>query len=265
MEDNYDAEAARAIIEAENVNVTEKNPLGELFKILSGLAVTLVCVYTFIFLASGVVLQTLREDKRTNLEEYLTKSHKQIPIEISAKDRKRIERVKNKILTADTDFPKTSKLEINVIKNKDLNAFCYPNGNIDITEPLFKELKTDEELTFIIAHEMGHYKHKDHLMHLRRNISNAATVILFSVFNTNSNINTVASSGFELSELSFSRQDETNADKYAINMMNKIYGNAEAGIRVMEILKEKNKFNIEFLSTHPDLDRRIENIRKMTK
>lgn len=265
MENNYDAEAARTIIESENINVTEKNPLGELFKILSGLAVTLLCVYLFIFAVSGIVLQTLSADKRSDLEEYLTKSHKQIPVEISDKNRKRIERVKNKILSADPDFPKTSKLEINVIKNKDMNAFCYPNGNIDITEPLFNELKTDEELTFIIAHEMAHYKHKDHLMNLRRNISNAATLIIFSVFNTNSNINTVASGGFELSELSFSRQDETNADKYAINIMNKLYGNAEAGIRVMQILKEKNKFNIEFLSTHPDLDRRIQNIEKMTK
>ena len=265
MEDNFDAEAARKLIEADNINVTEKNPLGELFKILTGLAVTLVSVYLFVFIVSGIVLTNLPADKRSNIEEYLTKTNKQIPVELSKKDKSRIERVKHNILKADKNFPKSAKLEINVVKSKDINAFSYPNGNIDITEPLFKELKTDEELTFILAHEMGHYKHKDHLMHLRRNIANGTTIILFSIFNPNGNINTVASSGLELSDLSFSRQDETNADKYAIEMMNKIYGNAKAGIRVMEILKEKNKFNIEFLSTHPDLDRRIKHIEQMTK
>ncbi len=265
MEDNFDAEAAKVIIEGDNINVTEKNPLGELGKILVGLAVILISVYLLIFTVSGVILINLPEVKRTHIEELLTKNCKQTPMEISAEDRNRLEEIKNKILNADPKFPKTPRIEINIVKNNDINAYSYPNGDIDITEKLFEELKSDEELAFILAHEMGHYKHKDHLMHLRRNIANGATIILFSIFNTNSHINTAASSSFKLTELSFSRQDETNADKYAIDILNNLYGNARAGIKVMEILKEKNKFNIEFLSTHPDLDRRIEYIEKHTK
>ena len=46
-------------------------------------------------------------------------------------------------------------------------AFTY-KGNIYITDTLFKHLNSDEMLTFVIAHEMAHYKNRDHLMNLRK-------------------------------------------------------------------------------------------------
>lgn len=262
MEDNFDAEAAKCSIDSEITNVTEKNPIRELGKIIVGLAAILISAYIIIFFVSGIILVNLPETKRAQLEEMLTQSCKQTPIEISSADYNRLEKIKNNILNSDPDFPKSSDLKINIVKSNDINAYSYPNGNIDITEKLYDELKSDDELTFIIAHEMGHYKHKDHLMQLRRNIATGATIILFGVFNPNGDITKVASGSLELSDLSYSRTDEMHADKYAIDILNKIYGNAIAGVTVMEILKEKNKFNIEFMSTHPDLDRRIKYIEK---
>ncbi len=262
MEDNFDAEAAKCLIDSEITNVTEKNPIRELGIIVVRLATIIISAYIIILFVSGIILTNLPETRRAQLEEILTKESKQTPIEISSETYNRLEKIKNDILNADPKFPKTSDVKINIVKSNDINAYSYPNGDIDITEKLYDELKSDEELAFILAHEMGHYKHKDHLMHLRRNIATGATIIIFSIFNPNGDITKVASGSIQLSDLSFSRTDEMNADKYAIDMLNKIYGNAKAGIKVMEILKEKNKFNIEFMSTHPDLEKRIQYIEK---
>ena len=180
---SFDSEGAKSAIEAEHINITTENPLEELFKIGISIVSILILVYFVIFESSGVIINHLPEDKRCFLEEILSKNViSGDNVEISEENSERIERIKNDILEADGDFPKTAKLEISVIDNKIYNAFCYPNGNIKITKPLFDELKTDEELTFIIAHEMGHYKHKDNLKQLRRSISNAITVIIFGIF-----------------------------------------------------------------------------------
>jgi Zn-dependent protease with chaperone function len=47
--------------------------------------------------------------------------------------------------------------------------------------------------------------------------------------------------------------------------MNALYGTSKAGVDVMNILKEKNRFDIEFLSSHPNLDNRIKYINKFSR
>ena len=67
-----------------------------------------------------------------------------------------------------------------------------------------------------------------------------------------------------VTELKFSRGAEEKADKYAIDIMNKLYGNAKAGVSVMTTLKDKNSFDIEFLSSHPNIDKRIKYIQNFS-
>ena len=47
-------------------------------------------------------------------------------------------------------------------------------------------------------------------------------------------------------------------------MMNKIYGNSLAGVKVMKTLGEKNKHDIEFMSSHPNIKKRIRYIQKFS-
>ena len=112
---------------------------------------------------------------------------------------------------------------------------------------------------------MAHYKYKDHLLNLRRNISNSVVLIMISFASPdNQDIGKVLDGGLNITDLKFSWIAEEKADEYAIKIMNKLYGNAKAGVYVMKILKEKNKFDIEFLSTHPNLDKRINYIQKFS-
>ena len=61
---------------------------------------------------------------------------------------------------------------------------------------------------------MAHYRHKDHLLNLRRNISNGVVLILLSIANPNNNqISNIAESGLNVTDLKFSRGAEENADK----------------------------------------------------
>ena len=266
MTDDYDMEAAKRLIYDDNVNVTESNPLKEFAKICVQLALIIIFVYFSIYIVSGIVLKSLPIEKQIAIENFMSPSLKYKSVELADTEKQRLEKIKNNILKVDKKFPKTSNLEIGVIEEKQLNALCYPNGNIYITSSLYKELDTDEKLTFVIAHEMAHYRHKDHLLNLRRNISNGVVLILLSVANpNNSQISNIAEGGLSITDLKFSRGAEENADKYAIKISNILYGNSKAGAEVMKTLKDKNIFDVEFLSTHPNIDKRIKYINKSSK
>lgn len=265
MTDNFNAEIAKSIIDSENINITESNSLKDFAAIVMNLFIFIISIYLFIYIASGVALKCLSLDKQIILENFISPSIQTNLTKITIEEQERLNKIKQDILNADIKFPKTSNLEIRIINHKQLNALCYPNGNIYITSALYNELETDEELTFVIAHEMAHYRNKDHLLNLRRNISNGAVLLLLSLASPNeSNLSRYAESGLNLTDLKFSRGSEAKADRYAVSIMNALYGNARAGVNVLETLKEKNKFDIEFLSTHPNMDKRIKYVKKFS-
>ena len=149
MKSNFDAESAKKIIYEDNVNVTETNPLKDLFEIALNIFLIIVSLYLLIFITSGIILKTLPLNQQIAIENFLSPvvSPHNI-VNISEKEAQRLKNIKNNIIKADAKFPLTSNLDIKVIDKKQLNALCYPNGNIYITSALYNELKTDEEFTF---------------------------------------------------------------------------------------------------------------------
>ena len=262
MINDYDAENAKRII-FDDVNVTHNNPLKELFKLLASLALILIGIYGIMFVTTDIIIRVLPIDKQIALEDVLANMIHEDEEWTSEAQEKALKKARNNVLKADPTFPKTSNLNMFVIDNDGLNALCYPNGNIYITSGLYNKIKNEEQLTFVIAHEMGHYKHKDHLMQLRRNVAGSTVMFILALVNPNDKeIAKIAENIIDWNDLSYSRRVEENADTYAIKIANKLYGDAESGVEVMKILDENHGFDIEFLSTHPNIPKRIENIRK---
>jgi Zn-dependent protease with chaperone function len=250
----------------DNINVTEENPLKEFFKIIVQLIVYIVLFYFLIFFGSGIIIKTLSIEKQIKLENFITNLSHIKTKEISEGDKDRLSKVRNLILENDVKFPKTSKLDIGIIDHEEMNALCFPNGNIYITDKLYEKLDTDEKLTFVIAHEMGHYKNRDHLMNLRKSISSSAVIVSLCVLGIESNVATLVTETMDLSDYKYSKRVEANADKYAAKRLLSLYGNTNGGIEVINILKD-GEYNIEFdmLSTHPSLNKRILYLKKVNK
>ena len=170
------------------------------------------------------------------------------------------------ILNNDIHFPKTTNLDIKIIEHKEMNALCFPNGNIYITNKLYEKLDTEEKLAFVIAHEMAHYKNKDHLINLRKSISSSAVILSLCILGIEQNISTLVSETMDLSDYKYSKQKEMKADKYAAQILLSLYGNTRGGVEVLNILK-KGEYNIEFdtFSTHPSLNKRISYLNKINQ
>lgn len=268
MTDNYQLEIAKKLAYDE-VNVTQKNPLKELGKLLVGILIIIAALYVFVYVGSGVILNNLSFEDQVKLEKMLSSNSKPNSAEISEEQQGQLLAVRDKILSVDENYPKTSELNMFVINNKAINAMCYVDGTIHITKGLYDLMESEEELAFIIAHEMGHYKHRDHMHLLRHSLS--SQIISYAIAFLSSDSKQFApliSGSINAANLKYSRTAEFKADRYATEMSNAIYGHANGGIDVMNrfLDLEKSPLNIpDFLSTHPNTKARIARIKKYSK
>ena len=263
---NNDEKRIQALI-YDNTNVTQSNPIKDLIEILIQVCLSVVVIYLFIFFLSGIILKILPLEKQIELENHISSEYKVKTLPISNEEQNRLNKIKELILETDKKFPKTSNLEINLIDNeKEPNAICYPNGNIYITSALYKKLKSDEELTFVIAHEMAHYKNKDHLLKLRQNIASSTVIILMCVLSPESqNASKIISTSMTMSDLKYSREIEAKADKYAGKILINLYGTTNGGIEVLKTLSKNKSYMGEVLSSHPKMQKRINYLESLNK
>ena len=252
-----DYEKQMALIE-DDTNVSKQSTLEEFRKVFLQFVVFIISAYIVLYFGIGLFFNLMSKETQIKLENLLTNLYSCKTIELPKKEQDIILKIKNNILLNDNKFPKTSKLDILIIDYDIKNAFCLPNGKIYITNLLYNDVKTNEQaLAFIIAHEMAHYRHKDHFMALRKIIVNNIIAILIAVGTGNKSITDSVSAIFDVSDLSHSRTAELKCDRYASRKLYEIYGTNEGGIQALEIISQNKKEAFELLATHPLTKRRI--------
>lgn len=175
------------------------------------------------------------------------------------------------------------------------NAFALPGGSIVFFDGLVKLAADDDAIVGVFAHEYGHVIHR----HGLRNLLRTAVISVVAAWYFG-DFTTLANAAILVSQLSYSRDFENEADDAAIAIMRanglntkslaalfkamRDHGNsdrhdhphgetttasepAKEGDRANEgdPAKEKKRFRVtvpEFLSTHPDIDLRIERFEK---
>lgn len=153
---------------------------------------------------------------------------------------------------------RNEKFKLHHIDDKLINAYYIGNGNIMIFEGLLQQLKTEDQLAALIAHEMGHAV-KEHLTEdLQRNMSLSILNLLFNHF-TENEYQTMTNIAQNLIANGYSREQEQESDIYAVDLMMRSIYDPEGLIELMKIFKE-NSHNLkllEFTQTHPIPESRI--------
>jgi Zn-dependent protease with chaperone function len=145
------------------------------------------------------------------------------------------------------------------IDHETINAYYIGAGNIMIFDGLLKELDTTEELAGLIAHEIGHGI-KEHLYQdLRRNLGLSVLNIFFNII-TDQQYQTMTNVFQNLISRGYSREQEEEADIYAVDLMMRADYDPQGLVDLMKLFKEKsmNVKLLEFTQTHPIPDSRIE-------
>lgn len=175
---------------------------------------------------------------------------------------------------ADTGFP----IRLQFVQEKSPNALAMAGGQVMVTSGLLEVVQSPDELAAVLAHEFGHVKSRDAMIALYRN---AGLGILLELITGGSGIAQQAIMlGGQLTELSYTRGQESRADREALATLDRAGLDPAALARAFERLKgwvndEARREHVpeklrdiripEWMKSHPDLDRRIVAARAMKK
>jgi predicted Zn-dependent protease len=159
---------------------------------------------------------------------------------------------------------KDVKWEFHTLESDVLNAFALPPGNVFVTTGLLSRLSNEAELAGVLGHEMGHIT----AAHVDERVSQQMLAELGLGVLGQTNESQIVNAGAQLltqgTLLNFSRDQESEADEQGLKYMNKAGYDPRGMLGVLRVLVEADQGGgaPEFLSTHPDPRRRLNQAQK---
>ena len=156
---------------------------------------------------------------------------------------------------------------------KTINAFALPGGQVFITAALLQRLESEGQVAGVLAHEIGHVVARHGAEHiakaqLTQGLTGAAVLATYDPENPRS-YGTAAMAALvgQLVAMRYGKEDELESDRLGLVFMAEAGYDPRAMIRVMQVLAEASEGGAppEFFSTHPNPDRRIEEIENIIK
>ncbi|MDC8785667.1 M48 family metallopeptidase [Paucibacter sp. hw1] len=153
--------------------------------------------------------------------------------------------------------------EVNLIASPQLNAFCMPGGKIAFYYGILEKLKlTDDEVATIMGHEVAHALRE----HARERMAKTQATrlgasLISSLLGLGGVGDTLLNMGGQLLTLTFSREDESEADLVGMELAARAGYNPQAGVSLWTKMGEvSNGAPPQWLSTHPAGPTRIRDI-----
>lgn len=162
--------------------------------------------------------------------------------------------------------------DFTVVDSSTINAFALPGGKVFISRGLLAEMKNEAQLAGVLGHEIGHVTAEHIGQQMSRQIAFQAGLAGLGVAAQTTDeawlqvLGAGAQVGGGLYLLSFGREQENEADELGLRYMANLGYNPIGQLQVMQILKRSaggGGGGVEFLSTHPLPDTRIERIENL--
>lgn len=242
-----------------NVNVSEVHPLKEFFSLLAGLILFLTCVYLILGLVIDYTVDHLSVDTELALMESLDwedfSSMSESESEQYLETRALLESL---FPCADISYP----VALGIHSSPEVNAFAMPGGYMVVNQGLLDKVTSENGLAFVLAHELAHFRNRDHLRSMGRSIVLLTGSILLT--GNNSDLSSLIGPTMNLEVAQFSQARESLADRTALDILNCRYGHTAGAEELFEYLQETEEEDLRFshyFSSHPQTETRIEQIR----
>jgi len=176
--------------------------------------------------------------------------------------------------TTEADNP-SLPWEFTLLDSDVINAFALPGGKVFVSRGLAEKMDNEAQLASVVGHEIGHVtaRHTSERMsqQIGAGIAAALAGVIVGGVTDNDTIKAAApvafGAGSQLIVLSFSRDQELEADELGMRYMTKLNYDPKGAQQVMELLERESGggggglFD-KFLATHPDPAARVEVVKK---
>lgn len=246
----------------EEVNVTPVHPLANLAYLVMVISVFSVVAYFSLGWISDILVNRIEPEtevaiaQRVNPQELEDDSNRD-PRAVYSLD------LLNSI--RDIDIVDRVPLRLNIYESEFPNAGVFPGGYVVVSDALLDTVESENALTFVLAHELGHFENRDPLERLGRRLV-LLTVSSALGINSGSGGNAVSiTSG--LAELHYGRGQELAADEFALAKVVEHYGHGGGSLEFFEdILASGNDDRFtDYFSTHPMTQTRIDRLYELAE
>jgi predicted Zn-dependent protease len=153
------------------------------------------------------------------------------------------------------------KWRFGVIKSDAINAFAMPGGYVLLSSGLLKLLESEDELAFVMAHELAHVSRRHHYQVVQRQrLADQAAKNLQTVAQDQDTAKLAQASG-QIYARGLDKGAEFEADRLGVEVMTRTGYDPSAAISVLEKLQKLkgNDPRSELLfSTHPSPAERLD-------
>jgi len=136
------------------------------------------------------------------------------------------------------------------------NAFALPGGTVYLFNGLLAKAENPDEIAGVLAHELGHLKHRDSTRNL---IYNGGTSFLIGLlFGDITGSGALIFASRSLVTASYSREAEQNADTFSIDVMQRLGRSPKAmGELLLRVTGKEADRGLSILSNHPLTEDRL--------
>ncbi|WP_291321685.1 M48 family metalloprotease [Desulfonatronospira sp.] len=167
--------------------------------------------------------------------------------------------------------PQPFPLQVDVVEDRSLNAMATVAGYMVLFSGMITRMETESELAYIMSHELAHITQR----HVARNIERSKKISAGALLGIIAGALVGADAGQTLAVgsiagaqsafLSYSREDEREADHIGMNYLIQAGYNPEGAVSALQKIRRLQFFAggdiPSYMSTHPGVDERINYLR----
>jgi Zn-dependent protease with chaperone function len=246
-----------------NDNVSHQHPVREFFLLITGVLAFVLIGYWALGLCVDVAVDYLSSEQEAKL-------FSKVDINWDfGKESMPTEQAKLQSLVDSLApcLPLPYPITVSLVKSDVVNAMAVPGGKMVVFSGLLESVSSTNGLMFILAHELGHFKNRDHLRLMGRGI--VLSIMAMLAFGGDSGISDILASTINLRTAKYSQTRESQADHTALQALHCHFGHVGGATELFETLKShEERFDFEMLhyfSTHPELQQRIDDLHQLAQ
>lgn len=247
----------------EGINVSEKHPLRDFLSLSIAILVLAALLTAAVGLGAGWLARFLPFSTELELaRKFEASAPKDSP------QRAALQSIADRLAAA-SGLPSGMSIKLHYSDQPTVNAFATLGGNVVVYRGLLEKLDNENALAMVVAHEIAHVKHRHPIASIGRGVAIGAMLSLISSSAGQSMAGSVLGQAGLLTQLTFSRAQEEQADETALAALAASYGHVAGATDLFEHLRGGEGRIAEslpqFMLTHPHLSERVERIRALAQ